>query len=212
MRNLITIDVFGECACACVANIYDASNVILIVFENRSYTAPKIEISYNDTTTVYDLEIVNGFATFTFPFTEIFSTTTECEFRFVDGEKVGRWFTIWNLYGAVVPAKKTLKVARAYEYAFSCGYHAIAPETPVTAYDPDDFEIDEDGELSLKDPEESAAVEKIIATDKGGIITNIRVQYSDKTESSNDCKYDEDTGKLIKFGDLPIDWSFINES
>lgn len=206
MRNLITIDVFGECACACVANIYDASNVILIVFENRSYTAPKIELSYNDTTTVYDLEIVNGFATFTFPFAEIFSKTTECDFRFVDGEKVGRWFTIWNLYGAVVPAKKTLKVARAYEYAFSCGYHAIAPETPVTAYDPDDFEINEDGELSTIDP---PTVLRIAVTDTRGLITNIRVRYSDDTESSNDCIYDEDTGKLIKFGDLPIDWSFI---
>lgn len=206
MRNIIRIDVFGVCSCALVANINDWTNSIQIMFENDAFNNPTVEILVGETTTTYDLEVVNGVAVFNFPFS-IFTTTTRCKFRYVDGDKIGSWFTMINIDGGSIPFTKTLKVIRLSEYDFRVLLFNLY-ETPVTSYNPDDFTISDDGELSLTD---GATVTQIIATDKGGRVTNVKLKYSNDTESSNDCKYDDDTGKLIKFGDLPIDWSYITD-
>ena len=206
MRNIIKIDVFGVCSCALVANINDWTNSIQIMFENDAFNNPTIEILNGETTTTYDLDVVNGVAVYDFPLSN-FTKPNRYQFRYVDGDKIGSWFTMINIDTVTILFTKTLKVIRLSEHDFRTVWVNLY-ETPVTSYDPEDFTVSDDGELSLKD---NANVSRIIATDKGGKVINVTLKYDNDTQSSNDCTYDNDTGKLIKFGSLEIDWSYITD-
>ena len=209
MRNIIKIDVSGECACACVSNVYDGSDTFKIAFDAAEYAAPQIEIQVNSTTTAYNLEIVDGLAVHNFDYS-VFNSVTACKFRYVDGEKLGTWFQILGIYGGTIPAKKTMCVVRVNDFMFSMYFSATAT-APVVSYDPDVFDVTDDGELTLND-ELSKKIDEIttanvtgitVTTDTDDTITNVTLAYDDGTSTSNACKYDSD-GNLIQFGDLSI--------
>ena len=212
MKNIVIFDVRGESICACVANIFENhSNTINLTFEAETFENPKIEILTQSGSTFYDLSVENGVAVGEFPWNEIFgdtSTTTTCRMRYVDGEKVGTWF-IWSLPKTTVPAGmiesgyRTLKVSkRIYLGNTVFDINWVASELKqVSGANPSQFNVSDDGEISLKEVENVTAKKN-----ENDQIILIGINYTDGTSSINQCVYDSD-GNLISFGDIDINWS-----
>ena len=212
MKNIVIFDVRGESICACVANIFEnQSNTINLTFEAETFKNPKIEILTQSGSTFYDLSVENGVAVGEFPWNDIFgdtSTTTTCRMRYVDGEKVGTWF-IWSLSKTTVPAGmiesgyRTLKVSkRIYLGNTVFDINWVASELKqVSGANPSQFNVSDDGEISLKEVENVTAKKN-----ENDQIILIGINYTDGTSSINQCVYDSD-GNLISFGDIDINWS-----
>ena len=211
MRNSVVFDVCGESICACVANIFEnQSNTINLTFEAETFKNPKIEILTQSGSTFYDLSVENGVAVGEFPWNDIFgdtSTTTTCRMRYVDGEKVGTWF-IWSLSKTTVPAGmiesgyRTLKVSkRMYLGNTVFDINWVASELKqVSGANPSQFNVSDDGEISLKEVESITAKKN-----ENDQIILIGINYTDGTSSINQCVYNAD-GDLVQFGDIDINW------
>ena len=212
MKNIVIFDVRGECSCACVANIFEnQSNTINLTFEAETFENPKIEVLTQSESTFYNLSVENGVAVGEFPWNDIFgdtSTTTTCRMRYVDGEKVGTWF-IWSLSKTSVPAGmieagyRTLKVSkRIYLGNTVFDINWVASELKqVNGVNPSQFNVSDDGEISLKEVENVTAKKN-----ENDQVILIGINYTDGTSSINQCVYDSD-GNLISFGDIDIIWS-----
>ena len=212
MKNIVIFDVRGESICACVANIFENQiNTINLTFEAETFKNPKIEILTQSGSTFYDLSVENGVAVGEFPWNEIFgdtSTTATCQMRYVDGEKVGIWF-IWSLSKTTVPAGmiesgyRTLKVSkRMYLGNTVFDINWVASELKqVSGANPSQFNVSDDGEISLKEVENVTAKKN-----ENDQIILIGINYTDGTSSINQCVYNSD-GNLISFGDIDINWS-----
>ena len=211
MKNIVIFDVRGESICACVANIFEnQSNTINLTFEAETFKNPKIEILTQSGSTFYDLSVENGVAVGEFPWNDIFgdtSTTTTCRMRYVDGEKVGTWF-IWSLSKTTVPAGmiesgyRTLKVSkRMYLGNTVFDINWVASELKqVSGANPSQFNVSDDGEISLKEVENVTAKKN-----ENDQIILIGINYTDGTSSINQCVYNAD-GDLVQFGDIEISW------
>ena len=211
MKNIVIFDVRGESICACVANIFENQiNTINLTFEAETFENPKIEILTQSGSTFYDLSVKNGVAVGEFPWNEIFgdtSTATTCQMRYVDGEKVGTWF-IWSAPKTTVPTGmiaagyRTLKVSkRIYLGNTVFDINWVASELKqVSGANPSQFNVSDDGEISLKEVESVTAKKN-----ENDQVTLIGINYTDGTSSINQCLYDSD-GNLISFGDIDINW------
>ena len=211
MKNIVIFDVRGESICACVANIFENQiNTINLTFEAETFENPKIEILTQSGSTFYDLSVENGVAVGEFPWNEIFgdtSTTATCQMRYVDGEKVGIWF-IWSLSKTSVPAGmiesgyRTLKVSkRMYLGNTVFDINWVASELKqVSGANPSQFNVSDDGEISLKEVENVTAKKN-----ENDQIILIGINYTDGTSSINQCVYNAD-GDLVQFGDIDINW------
>ena len=71
----------------------------------------------------------------------------------------------------------------------------------VRGANPSQFNVSDDGEISLKEVENVTAKKN-----ENDQIILIGINYTDGTSSINQCVYDSD-GNLISFGDIDINWS-----
>lgn len=202
MKNIIVFDVRGECSCACVANILenDANNIIL-TFEDDSYSNPKFEIkSSTGESTLYNLTVVNGMATGEFNWGEILqSENSYCQMRYADNDKIGKWFN-WQLSTTTTGIDyKSLRVYKENDTTFSIKFIA-SQLTPVNSADPNDFDVDENGVMSLKSVSSINAVKN-----SNKKIGSIEFIYENGTSETCNCTYNSD-GDLTTFGSITIDW------
>ena len=203
MKNIVIFDVRDNSSCVCVANIFVKNdNTINLAFEAAAYENPKIEVSVNDVSTFYNLTVSNGVATIVFPYYRIFTDDiTTCKIRYVDGEKVGTWFTLFLSGAPTDPGYRTLKVLKDTNTTFTIKW--VASELKqVSVANPSQFNVSDDGEISLKE----VKVESVTAAknDKDQV-TLIGINYDDGTSSINQCVYNAD-GDLVQFGDIEINW------
>lgn len=209
MKNTVIFDVRGECQCACVGNVFESNtNTINFAFESNDYNEAKYEIMVGESSTFCDLSVENGVAVGVFDWAAIFDVDNPpktCQIRYVDGDKVGTWFT-WSLTTTTVPVGmieagfRTLRVDKTGNTSFEIKF--VASELkPVSTANPDDFTVSDDGEISLK------TVTGINATKNADDqITSVEFVYEDETAEMYSCTYNDD-GDLTKFGDIVIDWS-----
>lgn len=207
MKNTVIFDVRGESLCTCVSNIYErGNNTIILTFESDSYNDPKFEIENGGSSTFYDLSVENGVAIGEFNWREIFDVDNPppyCFIRYVDGEKVGTWFT-WALSNATVPdgmiasGFRTLRVFKTTSTNFEIKFMP-SELLPVSAANPDDFDVD-DGEISLKN-----VTDINVTKNSDDQVTSVEIVYEDETAETYECKYNAD-GDLISFGDISVNW------
>lgn len=207
MKNIVIFDVRGEYFCACVANIFErGNNTIVLTFEADSYANPKYEIMVGETSTLHDLTVSNGLASGVFNWAAIFGVDNPpayCQIRYVDGDKVGTWFE-WSL-STTVPAGmieagfRTLRVDKTGNTSFEIIF--VASELiPISTANPEDFDVDENGEISLKN-----VTDINVTKNTDDQITSVEIVYEDETAENYKCKYDSD-GNLISFGDINVNW------
>lgn len=223
MKNTVMIDVHGQCTCNCVSNVYDyISENIRITFAADSYDSPQIEVEFEvggDIET-HDLEIENGLAVYDFPLTN-FDKSPFINFRYLDGEKVGTWFTLRCTQGGTVPNNHTLRVFKSGDTNFIANYVVIYDFSSAMTYNDEDFIIKElsattsaavksepvsvKNELSIKDVKSI-----IVQATAAGVPTDIGFIYEDNTGKNYEVAFNAD-GKLAKFGDITIDWQVNTE-
>ena len=201
MQNIINFDVRSDYTCSCVANIFNGAETINLFFEADEYIAPQLEVTTTTlkttTTTVYDLEVINGFAVFNLDHTTFIS----CQIKYIDGTKSGTTFYFLKS-GTTYSTNTTMKVVKSADDRFDIDFIVKYQSNSFS----DDFEIDENGELSIKSPIE------INVTKQDDEIINVRIVYKKPTETepgdekSYNCTYNAD-GNLTRFGDLPIVWN-----
>ena len=203
MQNIINFDVRGDYACSCVANIFNGAETINLFFEADEYIKPQLEViatittseTTTTTTTVYDLEVVNGFAVFNLDHTKF----TSCQLKYIDGTKSGTTF-YFTKSGTTYSISQTMRVDKIASDKFKISFVAKY-KRDINSYS-DDFEVDEDGTLTVKSPT------KIKVTETDDLVSNVTLVYSETDERSYSCKYDEN-GKLTQFGSLPITWNEV---
>ena len=233
MKNIIIFDVHSYYSCACVANIYENGvNSIILTFESDSYIEPKFEIMLpTGDSALCDLTVLNDVAVGEFNWHEIFGVDNPpayCKIRYVDGDKLGTWFE-WKLSTTTVPdgmieaGFRTLRVYKTSSTSFEIKF--VASELiPIGTANPDDFDVSDDGVLSLK--ENTEKLDRLEAAkntdnkvseikfvyvyekDDGTLETNEDGTTKETTLTYN-CTYNSD-GDLISFGDIKIDWSVGN--
>ena len=207
MKNIVIFDVRGESSCACVTNIYERGvNTIVLAFEADSYKNPKFEIMVGESSTLHDLSVENDVAFGLFDWREIFNVEnppSSCQIRYVDGDKVGKWFN-WSLTTTTVPdgmieaGFRTLRVFKTSITNFEIQFVSSAL-VPISAANPDDFDVD-DGEISLKN-----VTDINVKENTNNQITSVEIVYEDETAETYECKYNSD-GDLISFGDINVNW------
>ena len=206
MQNIINFDVRGDYACSCVANIFNGAETINLFFEADEYTAPQLEVTVigeTTTTTVYDLEVVNGYAIYNLDHT-IFNRTGQLTIKYIDGTKSGTIF-YFNKSRETYSTSLTMRVDKISADTFKINF-IVKKKTEPESFSSDDFVVNEDGELTVKSPKE------IKVTKPSDVVTKVKFIYAYSTETTAEdqktyeCTYDTD-GNLIKFGDLPITWS-----
>ena len=201
MRNVVTFDARGVSDCACVMNVLDGSNNINLIFEIGDYENPQIEIVAGDTTTTTALTVINGVAYFALNLS-FFIENLVVKTRFIDGEKIGKQF-IWIIenylasYG--VPYGYTLRVNRGENDIFTLSI--LNSNGTADGYDPNDFDVDDNGELSLKTPKNVT-----VAVNSDDQVTNVDFEYDNNYHKSFSIEWNENQ-KITKFGNLPINWS-----
>ena len=206
MQNIINFDVRGDYVCSCVANIFNGAETINLFFEADEYIAPQLEISIigeTTTTTVYDLEVVNGYAVYNLDHT-IFTKKEQLTIKYIDGTKSGTTF-YFNKIRETYSSVYTLRVDKISTDTFKMNFVAKR-KLESSDFSPEDFSVNEDGEIVVKSPK------KIDVTKENGVIAKITLTYGAESESTStdiktyNCSWDNN-GNLIKFGDLPITWS-----
>ena len=204
MRNVVTFDVRGVCNCACVMNVLDGSNSINLIFEIGDYENPQIEIIAGETTTTTALTVENGIATFALKLS-LFDGVSYIKTRYIDGEKIGKQYT-WKTQSSVgisdgyVRSGQTLRVIRETVDWFKLELYAVN-DKPATSYDRNSFSISDTGELSLQTPHEIT-----VTVDENDLVTNIDFDYGDDQHKSFSVDQDPSTGRINKFGNIPINW------
>ena len=203
MRNVVTFDVRGVSNCVCVMNVLDGSNDINLIFEIGDYENPQIEIVAGDTTTTTALTVENGVATFALNLS-LFDRNTLITTRFVDGEKIGKWFkwvvnSMFGILDGVVPYGYTLRVNREITDTFTLDMYSVN-DKPATSYDPDNFDVTDTGELTLKTP-----INVSVTTNSDDQVTSIDFEYENNYHKSFSVEWNENQ-KITKFGNLPINW------
>lgn len=202
MQNIINFDVRGDYTCSCMCAIHNKSESIDLFFEADSYNTPQLEISIigeTKTTTVYDLEVVNGFAVYNFDH-RMFSTDQTVSIKYIDGLKSGTEFYFRKSY-ETYGYHTTMRVDKISDIEFKIN---IVRDYKVDDFS-DDFE-EVNGELKLRSPIE------INVTKQNDKVINVRIVYKKPTETepgdekSYNCTYNAD-GNLTRFGDLPIVWN-----
>ena len=205
MQNIINFDVRGDYACSCVANIFNSAETINLFFESDEYTAPQLEVTVigeTTTTTVYNLEVVNGYAVYNLDHT-IFAKGEQLAIKYVDGTKSGTTF-YFTKTRETYNSKNTMRVDKISTDTFKIQF-IVKTKTESSSFSSDDFEVNDEGEITVKSPK------RINVSKTSDIISNVTLIYAEATETtaadqkSYDCTYDTD-GNLIKFGDLPITW------
>ena len=208
MQNIVNFDVRDYFACSCVANIFNGSENINLFFEADTYNAPQLEISIigdTTTTTVYDLEVVNGLAVYNIDHT-IFKKSEQLAIKYIDGSKIGTTF-YFNKTAETYSKHKTMRVKKMSDDTFKIEF-ITNYKRDISDLSFDDFEVDENGEVKVKSPIE------IKATKTNGVVSNVTLIYKKATETeqadekSYKCTYDTN-GNLIEFGNLPITWNGV---
>lgn len=211
MKNIVTFDVRGNCACAFMGNIFDGTtNDVDLIFEADTFENPKIEILPKDaeSSTFQNLTVENGVAVGKFPLYIFYmdDAPLSCQIRYADGDKLGTWFTWVNfniLAGLLETGSRTLRVYKSLDInknaTFSLKW-VMSKQTPVETADPNSFDVNSNGELSLKTP-----INVSVTTSSDDQITNVDFEYKDNEHKSFAVEWNTD-GKITKFGHLPITW------
>lgn len=209
MQNIINFDVRENCVCSCLCNIHNDSETINLFFEADEYNNPQLEISIINgtvtTTDVYDLEVVNGYAVYDLDHT-IFTTAERISIKYIDGLKIST-LVYFSKTAQTYSKSRTMRVNKVSDDTFKIEFIARR-KSQVNDFSYDDFEVDENGELTVKSPTE------IKVTKTNNVISNVTLIYkkttttTDADQKSYNCTYDTN-GNLTKFGDLPITWSGV---
>lgn len=144
MRNLINFDVRGDCACACVACIFDGSESIRFIFEANEYIKPQMQLAITDGETItVDLLVENNLAIYDFDIS-ILHDGIKFTVQYLDVGKVGATFNFRQKYD--LSSSRTLKVydQGGHDLMIYCTQKYKMPDFS------DDFDIDEDGKISIK--------------------------------------------------------------
>ena len=192
MRNIVKFDVTGRCKCACVANIACSEHSIVLIYEANEFIAPKVLLDIGKT---LDLTVKNGVATCELPYDEL-DGCTNFQTRFIDGDKIGKWFS-WEKPETIETNFETFVNVAYEDNMFKI---TIKRRTATVTEYSNDFTVTDDGKLQLK-----KATEINVTKNADDVITNVTIKYDDESQSSNNCAYDSG-GNLIKFGDLNINW------
>ena len=203
MKNIIVFDVRGECWCVCVANILETGvNNIILTFEADAYSNPKFEIkSSTGESKLYSLTVVSGVATGEFNWNEILqSENSYCQMHYVDNDKIGKWFN-WQLPTTTTGGidYKSLRVYKENNTTFLIKFIA-SQLTPVSSANPNDFDVDENGVVSLKNV---SSINVVKNSNKK--IGSIEFIYENGTSETCNCTYNSG-GDLTAFGSITIDW------
>ena len=204
MLNKLIIDVNTTSRCDCAESIDIGENTVVIEYKRMHFNTPKIQFTVfdklNDTETTYthDLTVVGNIASFVIPNSYI-SMYGTVKFKYIDTEYDGTIFTIYTNFPKGMPYDKNLCMNKINDFEYRLT--AISKEQVKDIDTDNDFDVTDDGELKLKTP-----INVSVTVNSDDQVTNVDFEYKDNYHKSFSVEWDPSTGKITKFGHLPIKW------
>ena len=205
MLNKLIIDVNTASRCDCAESIDIGVNMVIIEYKRTHFDNPKIQFTvfdkFEEIETIYehDLTVSGNIASFVIPnnYISIYGTV---KFKYIDTEYDGTVFTIYTSFPNGIPYDKNLCMNKINDFEYKL---TVISKEQVKGIDTNNggFDITDDGKLTLETP-----INVTCTINSDDQITNVDFEYKDDYHKSFSIEWDPSTGKITKFGNLPINW------